>query len=242
MRPITFEFIMDIPESKILNTVDIDSWLADLLAKSREVFGARLLFLGLQGSYRRGEATAASDIDAVTIFDRLEPADLKAFRNIVDSLPYADKACGFICGRGELLNWPKHEIFQLRRETKAYWGDLEELTPEVGREDIVASVKIAAANIYHASGHTFVHGRGPAAGEILAGLYKTSFFVLQLLYYLRSGLYIETRAELLPLLSGPDREMLMNALELADGQSDLDLQALWGKIFVWSGAVLNEKF
>lgn len=37
--------------------VDINRWTADFIDKLRAEFGERLRFAGLQGSYRRGEAT-----------------------------------------------------------------------------------------------------------------------------------------------------------------------------------------
>ena len=36
----------------------------------RKEFGERVFFLGLQGSYRRGEATEQSDIDVVDVYKR----------------------------------------------------------------------------------------------------------------------------------------------------------------------------
>ena len=41
-------------------------WCTLLAKKLKEAFGETLYFLGLQGSYRRGEATPDSDIDAVS--------------------------------------------------------------------------------------------------------------------------------------------------------------------------------
>ena len=50
-----------------------------ILAATRELFGERLWFVGLQGSYGRGEATDTSDIDVVSLFlDTLNIDDLKS--------------------------------------------------------------------------------------------------------------------------------------------------------------------
>ena len=43
--------------------------------------------MGLQGSVRRGAATESSDIDFVLILDRLDTADLSAYRELVRSMP-----------------------------------------------------------------------------------------------------------------------------------------------------------
>lgn len=49
---------------------NIQSWMEQLAEELKNEFGSRLWFLGLQGSFGRGEGTAESDIDAVVILDR----------------------------------------------------------------------------------------------------------------------------------------------------------------------------
>ena len=44
---------------------DLDSYLNDLISNCRSAFGERLLYIGLQGSYLRGEAHENRDIDAM---------------------------------------------------------------------------------------------------------------------------------------------------------------------------------
>ena len=51
--------------------LSIEDWMKDLTEKLKRQFGQRLLFVGLQGSYQRGEATADSDIDVVVLLDTL---------------------------------------------------------------------------------------------------------------------------------------------------------------------------
>ena len=53
--------------------VDINKWTKDFLQVLEQIFGERVYFAGLQGSYGRGEATESSDIDMVVILDRLLP-------------------------------------------------------------------------------------------------------------------------------------------------------------------------
>ena len=43
--------------------IDISAWTKEFLQKATETFGDRIWFVGLQGSYGRGEATETSDID-----------------------------------------------------------------------------------------------------------------------------------------------------------------------------------
>jgi len=79
------------------------------LDELKALFGSSLLFVGLQGSYGRGEATEGSDIDAVVILDQVTPEDLKAYGAMLDMLPNREKVCGFISGRQELLNWERSD-------------------------------------------------------------------------------------------------------------------------------------
>ena len=51
--------------------VNIEHYISTLLDLLRQQFGSRLLYLGLQGSYLRGEATENSDLDIVVILDSL---------------------------------------------------------------------------------------------------------------------------------------------------------------------------
>lgn len=53
---------------------DMEVYLQKLLAACQQAFGADLLYMGLQGSWRRGEATEHSDIDVVSFWKHLEPS------------------------------------------------------------------------------------------------------------------------------------------------------------------------
>ena len=82
----------------------IESWMADYCQAVNKTFGARVRFIGLQGSFARGEATAHSDIDAVLILDRADAADLTAYSALLDRLPERERSCGFISGWEELTH------------------------------------------------------------------------------------------------------------------------------------------
>ena len=45
--------------------IDITAWMQNFLQILNETFANRVWFVGLQGSYGRGEATETSDIDIV---------------------------------------------------------------------------------------------------------------------------------------------------------------------------------
>ena len=51
--------------------LDLTAYLDDLVAALRARFGARLLYVGLQGSRLRGEAREDSDIDVMLVLKGL---------------------------------------------------------------------------------------------------------------------------------------------------------------------------
>ncbi|MDL2264528.1 nucleotidyltransferase domain-containing protein [Synergistaceae bacterium OttesenSCG-928-I11] len=223
--------------------IEKNSWTAELLKKLREAFGPRLLFMGLQGSYRRNEATETSDIDVVTVLDALSLDDLDTYRKIVKTMPEGEKACGFIAGREELRHWPKFEIFQLVNETEALHGRLDGLVPDVTDADVAESVKIGASALYHALCHTYLYGDAEARAEVVRGAYKGAFFLLQTQNYLRTGVYADTRKKLLPKLEGDERRILETRVALKDGAQQIDssdTDAHFDLLIRWCGVLLVE--
>ena len=56
-----------------------DSYISALLTLLKNAFSNRLLYMGLQGSYLRGEATENSDIDIMVVVETMTIADLDAY-------------------------------------------------------------------------------------------------------------------------------------------------------------------
>ena len=135
---------------------DHRAWAKMLAEKALARFGARVWFMGLQGSVRRGAATESSDIDFVLILDRLDTADLSAYRELVRSMPDSEKACGFVSGRKELLAWPRADLFQFYHDTEALYGSLSEVGALLCPRDARAALHMGAANVYHAACHSFL--------------------------------------------------------------------------------------
>ena len=67
--------------------IDINFWIVRFTELLKETFGERIYFVGLQGSYGRGEATEKSDIDVVVILAELTAEDIKTYSNMIDTLP-----------------------------------------------------------------------------------------------------------------------------------------------------------
>ena len=212
---------------------DINVWLDIIIKKLQNEFEQRLLFVGLQGSYNRGEATPNSDIDIVVILDSLSFEDLKKYHLIIDSMPDKDKSCGFISGREELQNWSKSDLFQFFYDTKSLIGNLQDLIQAPTIEDAIQAVKIGAENLYHSAVHSFIHSNNRT--EDLKNLYKGVFFVLQAKYFIETKKYIPTKIQLLELLNGIDRDILNICVNRNNitGNEPIELENLYNKLIQW---------
>lgn len=196
-----------------------DSYISALLTLLKEAFSERLVYIGLQGSYLRGEATENSDIDIMVVVDTMTIADLDAYRRAIASLPDAQKSCGFICGKDELLHWNPLEICHLLHSTKDYYGALADLVPTYTRHDVAAFVKLSLGNLYHEICHRYIHAPEEQSITALPGTYKQVFFILQNLHFLETGSFIGTKKELLTALSGQDKLALETSIALGAGKS-----------------------
>ena len=65
--------------------IDIESWINRFLISLEQYFGSRTEFVGLQGSYGRGEATDSSDIDIVVILDKLSADDVRKYNEMLNN-------------------------------------------------------------------------------------------------------------------------------------------------------------
>lgn len=185
-----------------------DDYLARLTGLLTEAFGARLIYVGLQGSYLRGEAGPDSDIDAMVVLDCLTPADLDQYRRIIHTLEEPEKSCGFICGRDDLARWNPLEICHLTHATRDVYGRLSDLVPTWDARDLRSFLQLSVGDLYHALCHSRVHGSPEEQVAAIAAGCKGAFFILQNLHCMDSGVFAASRRTLLPLLSGPDRQVM----------------------------------
>ena len=218
--------------------VDIESYIGRLIVLLRDCFGARLTYVGLQGSYLRGEATDTSDIDIMVVIDGLSVNDLDMYRATIQSLEHFDKSCGFICGKEDLANWNPLEICHLLNCTKDYFGVLSELVPDYTEEDVRNFVKMSVNNLYHEICHRYIHADREKSVAKLPGTYKGVFFILQNLYYLTHGKFVATKAELLQVLEGKNREVLERSMSLNNG-GVYDFAESFELLFSWCQETLK---
>ncbi len=194
--------------------IDITAWINDFLQKLNDTFGDRVWFVGLQGSYGRGEATEASDLDLVVILDELSALDVQKYNATLDTLPNRELLCGFLSGKKELLNWEPSDLFQFYYDTKPIKGSLDELLPLIDERAINRAIKIGACNIFHGCVHNMLYEKSE---ELLRGLYKPASFVVQAIVFLQTGSYISHQKDLLEIVSPDDRVIVDTFLNLKNG-------------------------
>ena len=85
--------------------IDINEYLEKFIVECKRVFEKRLLYVGLQGSYLRGEAHENSDIDIMVIIDQFSVKDMDDYRDVIERIGNSDKSCGFICGKDEMVRY-----------------------------------------------------------------------------------------------------------------------------------------
>ena len=210
--------------------IDINGWMHVFLQKLNEVFGSRTWFVGLQGSYGRGEATEASDIDVVVILDELNALDIQTYNDMLDTLPHRELICGFLSGRDEILNWEPSDLFQFYHDTTPVKGSLDDLLPLIDQVAIDRAIKMGAGNIYHGCVHNMLHEKSE---EILKGLYKAASFVVQAIVFKQTGNYLKHQNQMLQVASGEERMIIETFLKYKNGEP-VDFSEASRILFEWS--------
>lgn len=216
--------------------IDINAWMDNFLQKLDETFGDRTWFVGLQGSYGRGEATETSDIDVVVILDRSSVQDIRAYGAMLDLLPHRGSVCGFLSGKDELMDWEPSDLFQFYHDTTPIKGSLDALLTVIDSSSVDRAIKLGACNIFHGCIHNMLHEK---SGESLKGLYKSASFVVQAIVFRQTGNYIRHQGELIRAASSDERAIIETFLHLKNGGS-ADLDAMSETLFAWSKKWISE--
>ncbi len=220
---------------------NINDYCDNLKAELLSAFAERLMYMGLQGSYLRDEATKQSDIDIMVILDSLSVADMDLYREILYKVGERERACGFICALKDMKNWNPLEICGLGFTTKDLYGKLDDFLPKWTRVDMVNYVKISLDNLYHALCHSYIHTDREKLKNSLPNLYKSAFFILQNTHYLESNEFVLTKAGLTEKLHGKDKAIMETILALKKGKA-LDFDTHYEQLFTWCQWKLNRKY
>ncbi len=216
--------------------INITTWLDGFLKALNDTFANRVWFVGLQGSYGRGEATETSDIDVVVILDELSASDIGEYNAMLDTLPHRELICGFLSGKDELLNWESSDLFQFYYDTTPIKGSLDELLTVIDEAAIDRAIKIGACNVYHGCVHNMLHEKSE---DILRGLYKSAAFVVQAIAFKQTGKYIKHQKDLLGVVSGDERKIVETFLKLKNGGA-VELDKMSEELFAWAKKQITE--
>ena len=217
--------------------IELSVWLPVYEKALKDCFGQRVCFVGLQGSYARGEATENSDLDLVVILDELTPADIRAYSRMLDTLPHREVLCGFLSGKKELQAWDAGDLFQFYHDTKPIMGRLEDIIALPGAQAAKQAVSIGACNLYHGCVHNLIYGKKE---RTLAGLYKSAAFLIQAVQYLRTGDYIRDREELMTAVPADEKEILQTTAHLKNG-GEMRFDEMSDKLFTWVQKLIAEQ-
>ena len=210
--------------------IDIKSWLNMFLVALNDTFGDRVWFVGLQGSYARGEATATSDIDVVVILDELSVSDISNYNEMLDNMPHRELICGFLSGKEELLNWEPSDLFQFCNDTSPIKGSLDEVLALIDESAVNRAIKSGVCNIYHGCIHNMLHEKSE---DILRALYKSASFIVQAIAFKQSGNYIRHQKELFQVVSSNEQVIVNTFMNLKNGGT-VDFDLMSEILFIWS--------
>ena len=229
------KFACAIADKIISESKDTDEWYGYLQILN-ETFGNRVWFVGLQGSYGRGEAIETSDIDVVAILDELSTTDIQSYHAMLDTLPHRELICGFLSGKEEIMNWEPSDLFQFCHDTTPIKGSLDEVMAVIDESSMNSAIKIGACNVYHGCVHNMLHEKSE---DILRGLYKSASFVVQAIACKETGNYISHQKDLLQVVSSDERVIVETFLTLKNGGT-VDCNLMSETLFAWSQKLISD--
>ena len=209
--------------------IDMDAWMKIFLQTLNETFTNRVWFVGLQGSYGRGEATETSDIDVVVVLDELSAMDIQTYNAMLDTLSNRELICGFLSGKDDIMNWEPSDLFQFCHDTTPIKGSLDEVMAAIDENAVNRAIKIGACNIYHGCIHNMLHEKSE---DILRGLYKSASFVIQAIVFKQTGTYIKQQKELQFLASSNEKAIIDTFVYLKNGGM-VDFNKMSEMLFAW---------
>lgn len=216
--------------------IDINIWMKKFVEKLNTTFGERVFFVGLQGSYGRGEATENSDIDVVVLLDELYSQDIATYDAMLDTLPERALVCGFLSGKGELMNWEPSDLFQFFYDTNPIVGTLDEIKSLIDKDAVERAIKSGVCNIYHGCVHNMLYEK---SDEILKDLYKSASFVVQAICFNETVEYVSKQRDLLNVVSPEERVIIETFIGLKNGGA-VDFERMSENLFNWSKGWINK--
>ncbi len=207
----------------------VDQWLDRFVGKLKNTFGDRLVFVGLHGSWARGEGKAESDIDITTVLNRVGPEDLRAFRKAIVSMTNAkNSACGGLYSIAERQAWPRFEGAQLFYEYKVLYGTLDNSRKPTA-SDLLEDVRFkASSNLFVARSYLLYPHDARKVVHRLHYPFKCCFFGLQSWVILCEGRFVALKDDLIDALTdADDREVVRVARDWQQSEKDREKRPLY---------------
>ena len=152
-------------------------------------------------------------------------------------MPFAEKACGFICGEEELRAWSASELFLLYHDTAPLYGSLDFIVPLIGEDAAEKALKDGACAIYHGCCHNRLYEKSMG---ILGALYKSAFFVMRVKRWRETGRFVKKLSELALETEGEDGEILSAFADFRAGRAkEGDFVKLSDALIKWSAGVIR---
>lgn len=214
--------------------MDTETYLQVFLPALDSTFPERIWFCGLQGSRSRGEHRADSDIDMVVVLDTLDFSDIQTYRDMVSALPCRELACGFLCGKDELVAWDPSDLFDLCTDTTPIRGSLEEIWSLVDQDTLAETVRRGACAVYHGCVHNMIYRQSLDA---LCGLLKQAMFVIRAAHFLQSGILERTLPELRSEAAPAERTVLSLYEHVRHGGT-ICLESASDALFRWARSMV----
>ena len=215
--------------------MDIDVWMNDLIDQLKTEFKERLVLVRLQGSRARDEQREDSDIDIVVAIEDLNADDLASYRSVIQKMPHAELACGFIGSPDVLAAWPRHDVFNLANDTDIRYGSFDFMDTDFTAEEAKLAADACASEIYHALCHTAVFEPNMLP-DLLQGCLKSVFFGIRAKHFAQTGEFVNSRAQLSKLANSDEKKLL----QAYDGDAQMDDQELANRLLRWSSSMLME--
>ena len=210
--------------------IDAMAWMDQFLQALEQTFGDRIRFVGLQGSYGRGEATERSDLDPVVILDDVAPADIRAYDAVLDTLPHREKLCGFFGGQNQLLNWDAADLFQFYYDTAPVFGSLDGWLPRPDGAAADGAIKMGACAVYHGCIHNMLYDKSE---DVLRDLYKSASFTVRAICFRQTGAYVGRKDELMVAVS-PREQGILGTYDCLKNGGTVDFESMSGALFAWA--------
>ncbi|OGO89532.1 MAG: hypothetical protein A2Y17_02305 [Clostridiales bacterium GWF2_38_85] len=139
------------------------------------------------------------------------PEDIVVYRKIVDGMLDKQLACGFLDGLNEIKLWSRYDLIGFYYGCKVLYGNVAEVIGEISRKDIYDNAMITGSGINHAIRHALIYNEiNTDTADAMKGLYKAAFYIIQVWYLLKYGVYIAKRDEMIEKTDCAEDKLILN--------------------------------